>query len=89
MSNEDLPIPKHELSEDQTIQKLGEHRITISRGQNVAEVLAKLGPLLHGQGDPPKQRWYPCLNGKGIRRSFYFKGFRQTWVGGILINPAV
>ena len=89
MSNKDPPILKHELSEHPTVQKLGEHRITVSKGQNVAEVLAKLGPLLHAQGDPPRQRWYLCLDGKGIRRSFYFKGFRQTWVGRALINLAV
>ena len=82
MSDEDPPIQKHELSEAQTVQELGEHRITVSKAQNVAEVLAKLGPLLNGQGDPPKQRWYLCLDGKGIRRSFYFKGFKKTWVGG-------
>ena len=87
MSDEDPPILKHELSEDQTVQELGEHRITVSRAQNVAEVLAKLEPLLNGQGNPPKQRWDLCLDGKGIRRSFYFKGFRKTWVGGDVIHP--
>lgn len=88
MSNKDPLILKPELSEGQTVREFGEHRIIISRAQNVAEVLAKLGPLLNGQGDPPKQRWNLCLDGKGIRRSFYFKGFKKTWVGGDVINPA-
>lgn len=79
MSNKDPLILKPELSEGQTVREFGEHRIIISRAQNVAEVLAKLGPLLNGQGDPPKQRWNLCLDGKGIRRSFYFKGFKKTW----------
>ena len=87
MSDIDSPILNPELSEDQTVQELGEHRIIVSKAQNVAEILAKLGPLLNGQGNPPKQRWNLCLDGKGIRRSFYFKGFKKTWVGGDVINP--
>ena len=88
MSDKESPILKPELSEDQTVQELGEHRIIVSRAQNVTEILAKLGPLLNGHGNPPKQRWNLCLDGKGIRRSFYFKGFKKTWVGGDMINPA-
>ena len=68
------------LSQSQSVHKLGGHQIQISKAQNVTEVLTRLEPLLAGQGDARGQRWQLCLEGKGIRRSFYFKGFKKAWV---------
>ena len=80
MSEVDSPSQRPELSESQSIHKLGEHQICVSKAQNVTEVLTKLEPLLVGQGGAQQQRWHLCLRGKGIRRSFHFKGFKKAWV---------
>ena len=56
-----------------------QRQVLIAPGQDAAKVLAKLEPLLVGRGEAGR-RWYLCLGGKGIRRSFYFKTFNKTWV---------
>ena len=54
-------------------------QVRLAENQDVGQVLAKL-ELLIGESDSKAQRrWQLCANGKGIRRSFHFKTFRQAW----------
>ena len=83
MPDADSHVQKDDLSVQQSIHRLGEHQVRIAEAQNVIEVLTKLEMLMGGQGDPPQHCWHLCLDGKGIRRSFYFRGFIKTWVGRV------
>lgn len=52
-------------------------RINLAEGEDENMIIEKLTPLL--ADDAHKHRWHLCLDGKGIRRSFHFKTFKQTW----------
>lgn len=53
--------------------------VRLAEGQDVTQILDKLQPLLVGKSGVGSQRWCLCLDGRGIRRSFHFKTFKQTW----------
>lgn len=53
--------------------------VSLAENKDVPLVLEKLQPLLKGKGESQHQRWQMCCDGKGIRRSFHFKTFKQTW----------
>jgi len=52
-------------------------QISLAQGQDEIIVINKLESLLARSAQ--NHRWYLCLNGKGIQRSFHFKTFKQTW----------
>lgn len=51
-------------------------QVQMADGQDTTLIIHRLDLLLASENS---HRWYMCVNGKGIQRSFRFKTFKQTW----------
>lgn len=65
---------------DQSICDTRENQVRVAPAQDATRLLSKLKPLLLGRRGSQPHRWHLCSDGRGIRRSFHFKNFNNTWV---------
>lgn len=73
-------IPKPELAGDDSRSHVRDaswkDQVQVAEGQDTTLIIDRLEFLL---ASAHSHRWYMCLGGKGIQRSFRFKTFKQTW----------
>jgi hypothetical protein len=79
LPDDKLPGYLEQGSSNQKIDATLIDQVRLAENQDEKEVLSRVKMLLTGKDQPLNQRWYLCANGKGIRRSFHFRTFNQTW----------
>ena len=63
---------------------IGQNQVRLALAQHATRLLSKPKPLLLGLGpgrsQPQPHRWHLSSHGRGIRPSFHFDTFNNTWI---------